>query len=263
MPESSIRQAAQLVERSILERAFAQFSQARVLKPLGGVVCIVGLVLLLMDLSADEEFEQDTWSGFWVPLIMSFFAGLSTTIGGLVIFFMGESPSDHSMAWVLGLAAGVMIAVCIFDFWLPAARHAWQDGDISEMLYRAVWTGFGVLLFLALSYFLESHGHSQEEITQRAALHGTSSNVRGDVEANHDHEDSDTVSLDREDDDETVLLPNEATLSAELKEKKWRLALLMMITLTAHNFPEGAAVAFSALESRRLGCVVVMYACSA
>jgi len=41
------------------------------------------------------------------------------------------------------------------------------------------------------------------------------------------------------------------------KQKQWRLAVLMMIALTAHNFPEGLAVAISSMESERLGAVVM------
>lgn len=39
--------------------------------------------------------------------------------------------------------------------------------------------------------------------------------------------------------------------------KQWRLALIMMLALTAHNFPEGLAVAVSSMESQRLGFVVM------
>lgn len=42
------------------------------------------------------------------------------------------------------------------------------------------------------------------------------------------------------------------------EQKNWRLGLLMMATLTAHNFPEGVAVAVSALDSHSLGLVVAI-----
>lgn len=41
------------------------------------------------------------------------------------------------------------------------------------------------------------------------------------------------------------------------KGKQWRLAMIMMLALTAHNFPEGLAVAVSSMESERLGLVVM------
>jgi len=44
----------------------------------------------------------------------------------------------------------------------------------------------------------------------------------------------------------------------KLQAKRWRVALVLMMTLTAHNLPEGFAVAASALESDRLGLVVML-----
>jgi len=41
------------------------------------------------------------------------------------------------------------------------------------------------------------------------------------------------------------------------KGKQWRLAVLMMIALTAHNFPEGLAVAAASMHDDRLGFVVM------
>jgi ZIP family zinc transporter len=42
------------------------------------------------------------------------------------------------------------------------------------------------------------------------------------------------------------------------RARNGRLGLLMMVVLTAHNFPEGLAVAVSALSSQRLGAVVML-----
>jgi len=250
-----------------IEHLFSKFENKTAAKALAAVAGLVTVAFLLMELSAEDEFESSTWNGFWVPLIMSFFAGLSTTIGGLVIFLMGESPSNLSMALVLGLAAGVMIAVCIFDFWLPAVRTAWIDRDPTELLTRSVWTGVGVILFIGLSRFLDAHGHSQEEIAQKAAG-GVVVASEGDAEEGNDVEASaSTVYRDASESDSEASVATAVSSGSELSRvshrsaaereeiaaQKWRLALLMMITLTAHNFPEGAAVAFSALESRRLG----------
>ena len=40
------------------------------------------------------------------------------------------------------------------------------------------------------------------------------------------------------------------------KQRKWRLGILMMVTLTLHNFPEGLAVVVSALSSKKLGMII-------
>merc|ERR1712217_948421 len=41
------------------------------------------------------------------------------------------------------------------------------------------------------------------------------------------------------------------------RQRSWRLAAVMMLALTAHNFPEGFAVAISALESPKRGFIVM------
>jgi len=40
--------------------------------------------------------------------------------------------------------------------------------------------------------------------------------------------------------------------------RNWRLGVLMLLVLTAHNFPEGLAVAASAMDSNRLGIIVAV-----
>jgi zinc transporter ZupT len=283
-----------------LQQCFRELSSSRQARLIFLAVLVVAVLgFLLMELSAHEQFEGggEARGGFWLALMMSFFAGLSTTLGGLVIFFMGQSPSDVAMALVLGLAAGVMIAVCVFDFWLPAARTAYRDGDVSELLTRAVWTGIGCLMFIALSRFLDAHGSSQEEVAKQTALSLASNNNYNTTNAATDIEaggssrrsaapdgdsggDDDDGDDDDDDDDDgrrgqsirsstdsdasplvdgahgsSSTSTSNSGIDPAVAAQKWRLALLMMITLTAHNFPEGVAVAFSALESQRLGCV--------
>merc|ERR1719487_563950 len=49
---------------------------------------------------------------------------------------------------------------------------------------------------------------------------------------------------------------HKATLRSSERQK--RLAAVLMLSLTAHNFPEGFAVAVSSLESQSLGFVVML-----
>lgn len=52
-----------------------------------------------------------------------------------------------------------------------------------------------------------------------------------------------------------------ALVSKEVDQDKaehWRLGILMLVVLTAHNFPEGLAVAASAMDSKRMGILVAV-----
>lgn len=52
-------------------------------------------------------------------LLSSFLAGLATVIGGVIVLFLGH-PSNRALAFWLGMASGVMLAVVALDL-LPAA----------------------------------------------------------------------------------------------------------------------------------------------
>lgn len=43
----------------------------------------------------------------------------ATGIGASVVFVLDRSPSPPQLSFSLALAAGVMLAVSIFDMWLP------------------------------------------------------------------------------------------------------------------------------------------------
>merc|ERR1712238_615016 len=47
-------------------------------------------------------------------------------------------------------------------------------------------------------------------------------------------------------------------LESTEQKKAWRVAILMFVSLLVHNFPEGLAVAVSALESEKLGITVTI-----
>jgi ZIP family zinc transporter len=128
-------------------------------------------------------------------LLMSLVAGLSTGLGGSVIFCV-NTVSNRLMSFTLSLAAGVMTAVSLLELMTPVTQGR---------LLPLIWSFCGAGLYGLLRLLLP-------ESNQAAA-----------AAAGHKREDE------------------EAGTSIHLLEKsrQWRLAVLMMATLTAHNLPEG------------------------
>ena len=58
-------------------------------------------------------------------LILTTLAGLSTVLGGLIVIFL-KKPTTKIVALSLGLAAGVMLTVSVFDM-LPHAYHSFAE----------------------------------------------------------------------------------------------------------------------------------------
>lgn len=87
-------------------------------------------------------------------IIYSFFAGSSTAIGAIILFLFGK-PGKKAMALLLGFAAGIMLAVSVFEL-MPEAL---QIGG-------SFWVvALGFILGCGLMYMLDvvlPHAHMSE-----------------------------------------------------------------------------------------------------
>eukprot|EP00300_Choanocystis_sp_HF-7_P002326 c11788_g1_i1.p1 GENE.c11788_g1_i1~~c11788_g1_i1.p1 ORF type:complete len:203 (-),score=36.09 c11788_g1_i1:362-937(-) len=158
--------------------------------------------------------EEDWWIPFW----LSFWAGMSTALGALVVFLFDSSPSPRQMAFVLSVAAGVMISVSVMELWYPIYHESTYD----VLIIKIFWSLVGAFIYMALSRFIsgdEAHVQDSELLLHASRKESASEGQRA---------------------------------------QQWRLAILMMVSLTAHNLPEGTAVAMSAVSSPRVGAIVAM-----
>lgn len=156
------------------------------------------------------------------PLLMSTMAGASTTLGALIVLLMKGVPGPDHLAFALSLAGGVMLSVSVMELWYPQLASA----DMYKLLRFCLSTSFGAGSFLLLSRFV-----IEPEMADLAR--------DVDIElAGSQHQHNDKIK--------------------DPEAKRRRLAIVMMLTLTAHNFPEGIAVAVSTLENHHLGVVVMI-----
>jgi len=140
-------------------------------------------------------------------LLMSLVAGLSTGLGGCVVFFV-SNVSNRTMALTLSLAAGVMTSVSILELMKP-----FLHGTSAPVLWALTGAAFYA---------------SVRRVIPEPDFSGT-----------------------------PVFGKDEDGGSALKRARQWRLGVLMMVTLTAHNLPEGVAVAVGAMHSARTGAVVM------
>jgi ZIP family zinc transporter len=147
-------------------------------------------------------------------MLMSLIAGMSTGLGGCVVCcFSAVSP--RVLAFTLALAGGVMTSVSILELMKPML-----SGEAAPLL----WASFGAALYSLLRTALpESSGGGS----------GAFSTEKREDDAPQSPEGGSERRVDK----------SETRDSKRWKARQWRLGVLMMVTLTAHNLPEGVAVA--------------------
>jgi len=193
-------------------------------EPLGEHPRLRGLVLPAGD--ADVAGPVPMLGDRFEAILRSLLAGLSTSLGAAVVLLLRGAPSAAQMAFALALAGGVMLTVSLLEMFMPelSRPERWPEG--------AFGIGLGFLSFMALKALVpEPHPH-----------HAGGAHRRGKAIEEASAWDA-----------EAAVIPG----SRATKVRQWRLAVLLTLALTAHNFPEGLAVAVSSMQSDRLGFVVM------
>mmetsp|Transcript_270 Transcript_270/g.695 ORF Transcript_270/g.695 Transcript_270/m.695 type:complete len:299 (-) Transcript_270:336-1232(-) len=176
----------------------------------------------------------------WRPLGLATLSGLSTTIGGVMSVI--HKPDNALMAGLLGSAIGVMATVSMVELIVKNAIE--NDGF---MIMAA--TIAGALLYYVLERLLpklELGSPSKDEEGQLkvppAVALGPSCGGRRAV---HRDASGDRDALP----DRAHAQDGERRLASAKSANLMRLGLLMALTMTLHNLPEGFAVAFSSFTS--------------
>lgn len=166
---------------------------------------------------------------------MTLFAGLSTGIGGLVVF--RKKPfNKHLISGALGVSAGVMIYIAFVEL-LSGSFKTLSDFYGSKGSLYAVLAFFGGIFFSMLIDFLIPDAQNPHE-------------MGGIDEVSYDpHTGAQPASIKGGEIDRI-----DVKRRSELK----RLGLVSAIALVAHNMPEGIASFMSALADPALGLSIAI-----
>lgn len=156
---------------------------------------------------------------FLSAFILTFFAGLSTVIGGFLTFFV-KKESFKVLSLGMSFSAGVMIYVSFMEM-MPAASDA-----LSRQMSQTAASGLTALLFfvgIALCALIDQlfpEHVSSDDIGQRT--------------------------------------PKRKKTDARHPDNVRRIGLFTMVALTIHNFPEGLSVFVAGADSPSLGLAIAV-----
>ncbi|MHA2394004.1 MAG: zinc transporter ZupT [Promethearchaeota archaeon] len=180
-------------------------------------------------------------------LLLSIIAGLSTTIGSFIAFFM-RKPSNKAISFIMGFSAGVMILLSFVELLQEGIR---TNGILLGILFFLLGMGMMLLIDMGVSHYYEyEDGSSSKEhsiITSTYKQQGRRHRHRHQNQSSHQNQLRKTsilVTLG-------VFIHNipegMATFVGTLKE--FELGLLITLAIALHNIPEGIAVAATVSSS--------------
>lgn len=163
---------------------------------------------------------------FWLAFCLTLFAGLATSLGGLLAFVTRKNRKGF-LSVALGFSAGVMVYVSFVEIF-PESMHKLSlnfAGKWPEIM--AVTAFFAGMLISALIDKLvpaEKNPHESRELTDKEIV----------LSAAADHE-------------------HHAEASPLKKMKILRTGILSAFVIALHNFPEGFATFLAAMQEPELG----------
>lgn len=157
-------------------------------------------------------------SNFWVAVLLTSFAGLSTGIGSLLAFY-AKRTNTKLLSISLGFSAGVMIYISFVELFQHAQKTLLNSiGDKGTLLCTlSFFIGFGIVALidkLIPSYENPHEMHNIEELTNNA--------------------------------------------QANKFRKLYRVGILMAFVISIHNFPEGLVTFLGTLTDLKLGLAIAV-----
>ena len=181
-------------------------------------------------------------------LLLSTIAGLSTTIGSFIAYFLGK-PNNKVISFIMGFSAGVMILVSFVELLQEGIQ---TNGMFVGTMFFLLGMGIMFLIDMGVSHYYEfeddAYLKDASELTYNHRHHDKNDPKQGHQRRHRHHHQSPQQNQLRK----TSLLvtlgvfihnfpEGMATFVGTLKD--FELGLLITIAIALHNIPEGIAVA--------------------
>jgi ZIP family zinc transporter len=164
---------------------------------------------------------------FWIALLLTVIAGLSTGLGSAIAFFVKDRNNTKFLTVSMGFAAGVMIYVSFMEI-IPHAIETLGNSN----RYLSILAFFTGMLLVGLIDKIIPHDDNPHEFMSEA-------------EKNKAAADMDAMKKGKE-------------ISETGKKRLMRIGLFTAMALALHNFPEGIATFVSALGDVSTGVVIAV-----
>lgn len=168
--------------------------------------------------------------GFWLAIGLTAFAGLSTGLGGIFVFFTKKTDFKF-LASALSFSAGVMIYISFVEIYSKATTELVEyfGGNLGNVVTIIAFFA-GILLILLIDKFVPDpdnphHGWKEENVEAIANESPAEAKLR---------------------------------LEAEEKEELHRVGIMSTLAIAIHNFPEGLVTFVSALYDPALGISIAI-----
>lgn len=231
----------------------------------GSVMVTVSVISIIPECLREEEIEGVTSTGYrMIPLWSRKFLYLmiSHAIGYILYFLLAKFVFPEPPEEILGEALLIAVKTTTTT---TAALASNDSQDIEEL--RSLSTGGKSMSLDEPQPHIPKAGKAptpnQNARNRRGVLGGDAPaelNTNNTKESsNGDSDNDDDVKEGKADFFQSFSrYSSGADLETHESRRAWRVAMLLFLSLTVHNFPEGLAVAASAMESRELGLKVTI-----
>lgn len=183
---------------------------------------------------------------FLFALLLSLLAGLSTTIGCIIAFFL-KNPSPAFISVIMGFSAGVMILVSFVELL--------NEGILSNGYIPALLLFFvGLMIMFLLDYFISHQYEFEDSMEILVKENGSCERMYHYTPHHHPKHGKDLENHEKSDEQELEAQNDVNSLGISFKKT----SVFVFLGVFIHNLPEGMATFIGTIKEIELGILLAI-----